>query len=830
MDLFYKFLRTGIFSLRYLALLQACFLFWTLSPVHGDEIQDLYRTGKYEDYIKKLDDVGGKTFDKIKALKTLGRYEDALKEWVDAGVRSSDITSIYAGIDLFRLNDREEDAENLISRLKFFVNNAYFSDPDELVTRGRTALMSNADASVILKEFYDEAIRRDPNYKEAYMAAAELAFSKDDMNTAGNILQKANKQFKKDPDVLFGLAKAFAEADGKFADAALKGALEINPNHLPSLKYVLNKALLGDDLKKSEELMAKILKINKAEPEIIALQACLSLMKNEKEKAVELRKKALSKFKKNPEVDYLIGHYLAYKGKFKDSNKYLMSSISIDPTYQPAVVDYSLNLLRLGQTDKGFKLAADIAEKDPYNLTAFNLLQLNDVFKKMPVVENKFFKVRLNKHDAELYGDHVLEYLMKARKYYKDKYGYQSENQVFVDFYNDAEDFAIRNFSYPLEFGALGICFGQVITMKTIEAQTNKVHNWRETLWHEYGHVVTLGMTKKNIPRWLTEGISVYEETLGPEGWGMKMSPDFLARFKGKDLYPIEHLNAGFHSQDIMFAYYQAGLQVEFLIKKKGFDTFKKMLFKMAGDEKPLEVLKQFYGKLETIDNDFANYAQSYVSTLKIKADFAEVRIDFEDEEAVKNLLKVSPNHYPALGAYAALMLKSGKQEDAIQTLNKMIELYPQYTEQGNAYQKLAELFKANKNSKLEEEVLRKFVKVNANNEYSFERLIEMSQNGQDWNKAKDYAQRLVGVNPLSAFAYKSLGLASMKLNEYEDAKKYFSKSLKCREKRYNSEVHYHLANIYKKSDNKLAKRHVLMCLEDAPRFREAYKLLLELK
>ena len=816
--------------MRYLALLQACFLFWAFSPLSGDEIQDLYRTGKYEDYIKKLDEVGGRTLDKIKALKTLGRYEDALKEWGDAGFRSSDISSLYAGIELFKLNDREKDAEHLISRLNFFINNAYFSDPDELVTRGRTALLQGADAAVILKEFYDEAIRRDPGYKDAYMASAELAFSKDDMNTAGNVLQKANKQFAKDPDVLFGLARAFAEADGKFADAALKGALEINPAHLPSLKYLLNRALLQDDRKKADELLSRILKINKSEPEIIALQACFSLMNNEKAKAVEWRNKALSKFKTNPEVDYTIGHYLAYKGKFKESNEYLEKSLGIDLKYQPALVDYSLNLLRLGDTEKGFKLAAEIAEKDPYNLTAFNLLQLSDVFKKMHVVENDFFKVRLNEHDAQLYGDHVLEFLMKARKYYFDKYGYQSETQVFVDFYNDAEDFAIRNFSYPLEFGALGICFGQVITMKTIEAQTNKVHNWRETLWHEYGHVVTLGMTNKNIPRWLTEGISVYEETLGPEGWGMKLSPGFLERIKGKDLYLLEHLDAGFHSQDIMFAYYQAGLQVEFLVKEKGFETFKKMLFKMAGDEKPLEVLAQFYGKLDSLDSRFADYAFKHVDKLKIKADFAAVEIDFKDEQAVENLLKVSPNHYPGLGAYAALLLKAGKDEQAVKTLNKMIELYPEYTESGNAYQKLAEIFKNKQDIKSEAEVLKRFVKVNANSEQGFERLIEISQNAEDWNNTKEYAQRLIGVNPLSSFAYKSLGLASLKSSQLEDAKKYFSKALICREKRYNSEVHYHLAKIYKESDAKLAKRHILRCLENAPRFREAYELLLEFK
>ncbi|MCM8542726.1 MAG: hypothetical protein NE328_20840 [Lentisphaeraceae bacterium] len=807
-----------------------CAVLWTLTPLWGDEVQDLYRTGKYEESLKKIDSEGGRTFEKIKILKTLGRYEDALKEWLNAGIRSSDIPALYEGIELFRLNGREKDAQHLISRLNFFVNNGYFNDPNELVTRGRTALMKGMDASVILKEFYDEAIRREPTYREAYMAAAELAFSKDDTATAATILQRANRQFAKDPDILLGLSKAFAESEGKFAEEALKSALEINPRHLPTLKYLLHKSLLSDDLIKSEELIKKITSINKNQPEVLAYQACFSLLKNDSKSAETFRSKALAKFSNNPKVDHQIGHFLAYKGRFKDSNKYLESSLKIDISYQPALVDLALNLLRLGDTDKGFQLASEIAEKDPYNLTAFNLLQLYEVFKKMIIVENKHFKVRLNEHDAELYGDHVLEYLMQARKYYNDKYAYQSSEQVFVDFYNDAEDFAIRNFSYPLEFGALGICFGQVITMKTIEAQTNRVHNWRETLWHEYGHVVTLGMTQKNIPRWLTEGISVYEESLGPEGWGMKMTPDFLERLKGKDLYPIEHLNSGFHSQDIMFAYYQAGLQVDFFIQKKGFDTFKKMLYKMAGEEKPLVVIEQFYGKLDALDSEFVDFAVKHVEKAAIKADFAEIDINFEDIKAVENLLKVSSNHYPALSAYSSLLLKAGEEEKAVINLKKMIDLYPEFIEPGNAYERLAEFYRSKKDIKSESDILQKYVHVNANSEMSYERLADMSQNSENWNKTIEYSKRLLGVNPLSAFAYKTLGLANMKTGNEPEAKKYFVKSLKCKEKLYHSEVHYYLAKLLKDKDNKMAKRHVLMCLEEAPRFRDAYKLLLELK
>ena len=75
-----------------------CAVLWTLTPLWGDEVQDLYRTGKYEESLKKIDSEGGRTFEKIKVLKTLGRYEDALKEWLNAGIRSRDIPALYEGI------------------------------------------------------------------------------------------------------------------------------------------------------------------------------------------------------------------------------------------------------------------------------------------------------------------------------------------------------------------------------------------------------------------------------------------------------------------------------------------------------------------------------------------------------------------------------------------------------------------------------------------------------------------------------------------------------------------------------------------------------------
>ena len=60
--------------------------------------------------------------------------------------------------------------------------------------------------------------------------------------------------------------------------------------------------------------------------------------------------------------------------------------------------------------------------------------------------------------------------------------------------------------------GALGACFGRVVTMDSPQARPPGEFQWEATLWHELAHVITLQMSNQRVPRWLTEGISVYEE------------------------------------------------------------------------------------------------------------------------------------------------------------------------------------------------------------------------------------------------------------------------------------------------------------------------------
>ena len=93
------------------------------------------------------------------------------------------------------------------------------------------------------------------------------------------------------------------------------------------------------------------------------------------------------------------------------------------------------------------------------------------------------------------------------------------------------DDFAVRTVGLPGMIGALGACFGRVVTLDSPKARPPGDFNWAPTLWHELAHVMTLQLSKQRVPRWLTEGISTYEEKLGSPAWGREGELSFVAAY-----------------------------------------------------------------------------------------------------------------------------------------------------------------------------------------------------------------------------------------------------------------------------------------------------------
>jgi hypothetical protein len=91
------------------------------------------------------------------------------------------------------------------------------------------------------------------------------------------------------------------------------------------------------------------------------------------------------------------------------------------------------------------------------------------------------------------------------------------------------------------------------------------------TLWHEMAHVFTLQLSDQRIPRWLTEGISVFEEKRARPEWGREMDIPFARALDRGQVLPLKDLNSGFSNPEtISLSYFQSSLVVDHIVEVYG--------------------------------------------------------------------------------------------------------------------------------------------------------------------------------------------------------------------------------------------------------------------
>jgi tetratricopeptide (TPR) repeat protein len=112
-----------------------------------------------------------------------------------------------------------------------------------------------------------------------------------------------------------------------------------------------------------------------------------------------------------------------------------------------------------------------------------------------------------------------------------------------------------------------------------------------------------------------------------------------------------------------------------------------------------------------------------------------------------------------------------------------------------------------------------------------FTRLIDLAEAGKDWAAVNRYAERLMAINPLLALPNRALAESGVALGRNEQAISSYRKLLLL-DPPDPAEVHYQVARLLhaRGGSEAEARRHVLQALEDAPRYRAAQRLLLEIE
>ena len=783
---------------------------------------------------------------KLRLQMLTGKYGEAL-EVVTTGFRryplSTSIRLRLLARDVFLFNGQPDKAEQAILEVNRLAGSRTWAyrDAANVITLGEAALRLGADPKLVLDRLFKPAIKSEVTAKEGYLAIGNLAVSKGNFAMAAEHFVLGLKHVPDDPDLLHGLARAYEEGAMEDALKTVEKALAVNENHVPSKLFLIDHLVDGEDYDQAGGLIKEVLKVNEWQPEAWAYLAVIAHVKNEPEAEKSARAKALKYYSNNPEVDHLIGRKLSQKYRFREGAEHQQQALKFDPKHLPARIQLSQDLLRIGREAEGWKLIEAVHEEDGFDVTAFNLMTLKDSTDKYTTLTNENFILRMDGREAGIWGNRALDLLERAHQTLTKKYDITLTQPTVVEIYASQNDFAVRTFGSTGNPGFLGVCFGPLITANSPSTQGERPSNWEAVLWHEFAHVITLTKTQNKMPRWLSEGISVYEELAEKPSWGQRMTPRYVQLIEAGDLIPVSNLSLAFmrpkSPEHLQFAYYEAYLVVDYLVREFGQEKLRNVLDDLAKGDWINIAIERHCKSMKEIDKEFDDHVHKLAENLA-------PGLDFTDPEKPKGLFAGDPladlsgksldltgakkRNYFNLSETAMQAIKREDYEAAMQPINMLLEHYPLDISPVGGLRLKALVHRKKDETEAERKTLVKLALLTNDSLDVYARLMDLEAARTNWTAVRRLGEQYLAVQPLRPSAYEQLAIAAEQLNQAADAAEAWSKVLML-DPADPAEVHYRLGKQLVTIDAERARRHALMALEEAPRFRAAHRLLIEL-
>jgi tetratricopeptide (TPR) repeat protein len=437
------------------------------------------------------------------------------------------------------------------------------------------------------------------------------------------------------------------------------------------------------------------------------------------------------------------------------------------------------------------------------------------------------------KQESALLSLYARELLERAYESMATRYSFRPLPPIRVEFYRRHADFSVRTVGLT-GIGALGVSFGNVLAMDSPTGRETGPFNWGTVLWHELGHTFTLGITDNKVPRWLSEGLSVFEERKsGIPGWGADVTAEFLRALKANMLVKVSNFNDGFtrplYPELLLHSYYQASLFCEMVEAQFGDKALGNMLAGYKAGQTTEQIFRSVLSATPAqIDERFDGYLRTrFRSQLAVvgQAGVVDGRGD-----------SVRVTQQPDSGEFARTMvagveaLESGNTEEALRNFRRAVTLFPQYAQENSPYVLIARILAERNDLKGAADQLALHNAINENSYDTYVAEARFREQLGDFAGAARALDRSMYIYPYNIASHEKLAELAAKAND---------KKMVVRERRAVvalkpvdlAEAYYQLAfALHENGENAAARREVLRSLEEAPNFGKAQDLLLKIR
>jgi len=627
-----------------------------------------------------------------------------------------------------------------------------------------------------------------------------------------------------------GMASLMADVNPPAARQAIAEVLNLNASYVPA--HVLNAQLALDESKRDEakESLRKALAVNPNSLEARSIDAAIAFLEDRK---AEFDAKIADILKINArygEVYRLAAEVSSHNYHYIEAADFAQRAVAIEPENASASAALGLQLLRTGD-ESGARVALERAFKgDPYDIVTFNLLSMMDSLDKFVTIRDGNVVVRMSADEAPVMREHVVPFAKESLEKLSKQWEFTPTGPIIVEMFPKHDDFAVRTMGLPGMIGALGVCFGQVVVFDSPKARPPGEFSWQETLWHELTHVITLQMSNNRVPRWLTEGISVWQEAQARPDWGRETAVPFAqALEQGKPL-KLRNLNEGFQDPElIVLSYYQASQVVDYLVKTYGEAKLHAFVRSFGRGIDTEAALKEVYGvgidQVQTgldaaFDRDFGPLRRA----LK--------KVDVPQNAAAEQLAamaQANPESFAIHMRLADARRKSGDTAGAIRSLEQAAQLLPGIQGKQNPNLAIAEIALQSGNTMRAIQALDAFLKVDGNDVDAARQRAQLLEPLGDAPRTAAAYLRVIDADPFDSHAQTMVGRAAFQRKDAPVAIRAFRAALAAKPADV-AVAHYDLAQAYLLGGQSAeAKRETLAALEVAPSFEPAQDLLLKI-
>ena len=680
--------------------------------------------------------------------------------------------------------------------------------------------------------FFRDAAAASPSDPAVQTAWAELFLEKYNRADAVRSFQEALTLDDQWAPAHLGVARSLVNENPPNARASAERALEIDPTFVGAHLFLAEEELGDRNVDAARASVERALGINPASLESRALVASMAYLDDRIDDFEDEVARALEINPAYGDLYRIAGSHAARAYRFDEAVVLVRRAVELDPNNPRTYAELGMHLLRTGD-ERGAREALDRAfADDPFDLITFNLLNMMDTLDEFQTFERGDVILRLHRDEAAVLSEYVLTLAQEALDELSARYRMEVDGPILVEVFPRHDDFAVRNLGLPGMIGALGACFGRVVTMDSPRALPPGDFNWRSTLWHEIAHVITLQMSGNRLPRWLSEGISTYEEKRKRLEWGRDQVLAFARALNDDAVLPLRDLNSGFsRPETISMSYFQASVLVEHIVDTHGEPALQELVGAYADGVETDEALARIGVNFDTLQASFDEAVEREFGDLRRALrppDGATPDAGSEDGLAeLGRLAAEHPESYPAQYAYGMALRAGGELRDALEVLERAASLAPQATGIESPRGVMAGIAQELGDRERAMQELERLLEYDATSIEAVRDLAALAEEAGDQPRMALAYDRVIGIDPFDPVSHQAVGRMALARGDIDQAILEFQVALAVGPVDRVG-VHCDLAeSLLLAGQPDAAKREALSALEIAPTYERAQELLL---